>query len=163
MPLAADYTRFSRSRRAAFWGAARLPHPTLWLYALGVLLFSRIGTSPTRRSSRRVAAGGVGSRARALALAVDESDEAFANIYSTAVSLQNVVPRVPQRRADRRRRGARDGGALVIDLAQYSDVPLPARLVLRAALRRAARGLAGRGRALRPRATFRAGRPSARR
>ena len=32
-----------------------------------------------------------------LALTVDESDEAFANVYSGAVSLQNLMPRVPQR------------------------------------------------------------------
>ena len=41
-----------------------------------------------------------------LALTVDETDEAFANIYSTAVSLQNFLPRASQRAADRRRRGA---------------------------------------------------------
>ena len=44
-----------------------------------------------------VAAGGVGSLLALLALTVDETDEAFANIYSTAVSLQNVVPRASQR------------------------------------------------------------------
>jgi purine-cytosine permease-like protein len=44
-----------------------------------------------------VAAGGVGSVLALLALTVDETDEAFANIYSTAVSLQNYVPRVSQR------------------------------------------------------------------
>ena len=32
-----------------------------------------------------------------LALTVDESDEAFANVYSGAVSLQNLLPGVPQR------------------------------------------------------------------
>ena len=44
-----------------------------------------------------VAAGGVGSVLALLALTVDESDEAFANVYSGAVSLQNLVPRVQQR------------------------------------------------------------------
>ena len=44
-----------------------------------------------------VAAGGVGSLLALLALTVDETDEAFANIYSTAVSLQNLVPRASQR------------------------------------------------------------------
>ena len=45
-----------------------------------------------------VAAGGVGSVLALLALTVDETDEAFANIYSAAVSIQNLLPRVPQRR-----------------------------------------------------------------
>src|SRR5205823_1022623 len=44
-----------------------------------------------------VAAGGVGSVLALLALTVDETDEAFANIYSTAVSLQNYLPRASQR------------------------------------------------------------------
>ena len=46
-----------------------------------------------------------------LAVTVDETDEAFANIYSAAVSLQNVLPGVPQRllvvAAARSRRSAR--------------------------------------------------------
>lgn len=44
-----------------------------------------------------VAAGGVGSLLALLALTVDETDEAFANVYSTAVSLQNLAPRPSQR------------------------------------------------------------------
>ena len=44
-----------------------------------------------------VAAGGVGAVLALLALTVDETDEAFANIYSTAVSLQNAFPRASQR------------------------------------------------------------------
>jgi purine-cytosine permease-like protein len=40
----------------------------------------------------------VGSILALLALTVDETDEAFANIYSTAVSLQNMFPRASQRR-----------------------------------------------------------------
>ena len=52
--------------------------------------------APVDRGTRRdvlttVAAGGVGSVLALLALTVDETDEAFANIYSTAVSLQNYV------------------------------------------------------------------------
>src|SRR5919205_214703 len=38
-PLAADYTRFSRDRRSAFWGTAvGYFLPTLWMFGLGVLL-----------------------------------------------------------------------------------------------------------------------------
>jgi purine-cytosine permease-like protein len=39
----------------------------------------------------------VGSVLALIALTVDETDEAFANIYSTAVSLQNFVPKASQR------------------------------------------------------------------
>ena len=44
-----------------------------------------------------IAAGGVASFLALLALTVDETDEAFANVYSAAVSMQNFAPRVPQR------------------------------------------------------------------
>ena len=40
-----------------------------------------------------VAAGGIGSFLALLALTVDETDEAFANVYSAAVSTQNVLTR----------------------------------------------------------------------
>ena len=55
-----------------------------------------------------------------LALTVDESDEAFANVYSGAVSLQNLLPGVPQRLLVAGDGGAsRPAGALLIDLRNY--------------------------------------------
>ena len=51
-PLAADYTRFTRTKRSSFWGASvGYLVPVIWLYSLGVLLCSP-ATSPTRHSSR---------------------------------------------------------------------------------------------------------------
>ena len=41
--------------------------------------------------------GGAAAALALLALTVDETDEAFANVYSSAVSTQNVLSRVPQR------------------------------------------------------------------
>src|SRR5207302_718919 len=39
LPLVADYTRFSRGRRSAFWGSGLgYLAPNAWLYALGALL-----------------------------------------------------------------------------------------------------------------------------
>ena len=91
-----------------------------------------------------IAAGGAASLLALLALTVDESDEAFANVYSGAVSLQNLLPRVPQRLLVGGVAGDRDGRRARDRPAQLPAVPLPARLVLRAALRGAARRLAAR-------------------
>ena len=122
LPLVADYTRFSRGRGAAFFGSG-LGYliPNAWLYALGaVLLLSRdVSDAPSLLTS--VAVGGLASAVALLALTVDETDEAFANIYSTAVSLQNVVPRVSQRLLIALGAVAATLGALVIDLVQYQN------------------------------------------
>jgi nucleobase:cation symporter-1, NCS1 family len=99
VPLVADYTRFARSRRAAFVGAG-LGYllPTLFQFGFGaILVLSHPSISGPTDVLTTVAAGGVGSVLALLALTVDETDEAFANIYSTAVSLQNYLPRVSQR------------------------------------------------------------------
>ena len=133
-PLAADYTRFSRTR-ARRSGARRLGYlvPVVWLYSLGVLLCSR-ATSPTRpQLPAAVVAGGVVSVLALLAVTVDESDEAFANVYSTAVSLQNVVPRVPQRLLIVASRRARDRRRARPRPRRLRHLPVPARLVLRPA------------------------------
>lgn len=100
IPLAADYTRFARSERSAFSGTAigyGVAH--VWFYILGVLLIlSNTATDPTKPTDfvNAVLAVPVGLLALAI-LAVDESDEAFANIYSASVSVQNVFPKLGQR------------------------------------------------------------------
>ena len=123
VPLVADYTRFSRDRRSAFVGAG-LGYllPTLFQFGFGaILVLSHPSISGPTDVLTTVAAGGVGSLLALLALTVDETDEAFANIYSTAVSLQNVVPRASQRAADRDRLGARDRISLGINLTRYQQ------------------------------------------
>jgi NCS1 family nucleobase:cation symporter-1 len=121
-PLVADYTRFSRTRRAGFWGAG-LGYfvPTIPLFTLGaVIAMSRhISAAPALLTA--VAAGGAASIIALLALTVDESDEAFANVYSAAVSLQNLVPRVPQRLLVASVAAVATAGALVIDLRNYQQ------------------------------------------
>ena len=52
-------------------------------------------------------------------LTVDESDEAFADIYSTAVSLQNLLPRASQRMLIAIVAATATAGAIAIDLGNY--------------------------------------------
>jgi putative hydroxymethylpyrimidine transporter CytX len=119
-PLVADYTRFSRTRAAGFWGSG-LGYfvPTIPLFALGaVIALSRsIGDAPGLLTA--IAAGGAASVIALLALTVDESDEAFANVYSGAVSLQNLLPGVPQRALIAGTAAVATVGALLVDLRNY--------------------------------------------
>jgi len=122
LPLAADYTRFSRGGRGAFWGAAvGYFLPNVWLYALGaILLLSRdLADAPSVITA--IATGGLGAALALVALAVDETKEPFANIYSAAVSLQNVVPRVPQRLLILGVAAVATAGTFVIDLVSYQS------------------------------------------
>ena len=66
-----------------------------------------------------VAAGGALAVVALLALTVDESDEAFADIYSTAVSIQNLLPRASQRLLIVLVAATATGGAIAIDLGNY--------------------------------------------
>jgi purine-cytosine permease-like protein len=50
---------------------------------------------------------------------VDETDEAFANTYSTAVSLQNLLPAIPQRLLVVAAATIATVGALTIELRSY--------------------------------------------
>jgi nucleobase:cation symporter-1, NCS1 family len=119
-PLVADYTRFARTRAAGFWGAG-LGYfvPTIPLFALGAVIALSRNISDAPALLVAVAAGGAASVVALLALTVDESDEAFANIYSGAVSLQNLLPRVPQRLLVASFAAAATIGALIVDLRNY--------------------------------------------
>jgi putative hydroxymethylpyrimidine transporter CytX len=99
VPLVADYTRFSRDGRSAFLGTGLgYLGPTLFQFGFGaILVLSHPAISAPQDVLTTVAAGGVASLLALLALTVDETDEAFANVYSTAVSLQNLFPRASQR------------------------------------------------------------------
>jgi NCS1 family nucleobase:cation symporter-1 len=122
LPLAADYTRFARSGRGAYWGTAiGYLVPLVLLYALGVLLFLSRGLGEPTALLTTVATGGVASALALLALTVDETDEPFANIYSAALSLQNVFPRAPQRLLILGAGGTATVGALALDLGRYQS------------------------------------------
>jgi NCS1 family nucleobase:cation symporter-1 len=119
-PLVADYTRFARSRAAGFWSAG-LGYfvPTIPLFALGAVIALSRNISDAPGLLTAVAAGGAASVLALLALTVDESDEAFANVYSGAVSLQNLLPRVPQRVLVGSFASVATIGALLVDLRNY--------------------------------------------
>lgn len=97
-PLVADYDRFARRRSSAFWGTfVGYTVANAAFFALGALLVRALGTGPFELTGALVSALGalaLGWLALVIIL-VDETDQAFANVYSTAVSLQNVA-RVPQ-------------------------------------------------------------------
>lgn len=96
VPLAADYTRHARSDRAAS-GAAMLGYSVaqIWCYLLGIVALIQVGGDPNRIFDTFL---GVGAGWVFFAILVlRESDQSFADIYSTAMSLQNLLPRVDRR------------------------------------------------------------------
>jgi putative hydroxymethylpyrimidine transporter CytX len=119
-PLAADYTRFARGRRSAFLGAGvGYFFPTLWCFALGAVLVLERNLSDPAQIPNAVASGSVLAVVALLMLTVDESDEAFADVYSTAVSLQNLLPRASQRLLIVIVACVATAGAIAIDLGNY--------------------------------------------
>jgi purine-cytosine permease-like protein len=119
-PLAADYTRFARDRRSAFLGAGvGYLVPTVWCFGIGSLLVLSRDLSEPTQIPNVVATGSVLAVVALLMLTVDESDEAFADIYSTAVSLQNLLPGASQRLLIALVATTATVGAIVIDLGNY--------------------------------------------
>ncbi|MEA2499056.1 MAG: nucleobase:cation symporter, family [Actinomycetota bacterium] len=102
LPLVADYTRFADRPRSGFtgtfWGYLVA---NIWLYALGALLVLGPGAEPSPAAIAggilAVAGGSIAGVLFLVGLLVGETDEAFANIYSGAVSLQNIFPKAPRR------------------------------------------------------------------
>lgn len=97
IPLVADYSRFSRTGRAAFAGTftGYFASSTAF-FLLGVLALRAYSVGPGNDVIGALLAVPAGAVALCI-LAVDEVDEAFANIYSTATSAQNILPRVDRR------------------------------------------------------------------
>ena len=121
-PLAADYTRFARTRRGAAVGAG-LGYfvPTIWCVGLGILIVLARGVGDAQALPAAVAAAGGIAFLALLAITIDESEKAFADIYSTAVSIQNVLPRASQRLLITLVSIAATGLALVLNLGNYQD------------------------------------------
>ena len=97
VPLVADYSRLARNRHTAFWGTALgyfVSH--VWFYGLGALLAlsATVATDPNAPINPLLTtiAGLTAGWVALLVLLVAETDEGFANIYSAAVSAQNIWP-----------------------------------------------------------------------
>lgn len=119
-PLAADYARHSRSGRATFggvlggFGAASAVYFLLGIFA--VMALPQAATDPIG-ALLALPAGAV-----ALAiLVVDEIDEAFANLYSTALSAQNLRPTLDRRMVTIGVGVLATGLALATDVTQYEN------------------------------------------
>ncbi|MGH2694377.1 MAG: purine-cytosine permease family protein [Actinomycetota bacterium] len=102
LPLVADYTRFARGPRSAGIGTfAGYLVANVWLYALGVLLVLSQQSSPDPSGIAAgviaIAGGSIAGILFLVGLLVGETDEAFADMYSGAVCLQNIFPRASQR------------------------------------------------------------------
>ena len=122
IPYAADYTRFSRTRAGALGGTGiGYLVPDMWLLALGaVLVLSRDLGDPAALPAA-VVAGGFAAIVALFALLVTETDEAFANAYSAAVSLQNAAPRAPQAALVVVVTAIATAGALVVDFVSFQS------------------------------------------
>jgi NCS1 family nucleobase:cation symporter-1 len=101
-PLVADYTRFGSRARGAFFGTFwGYLFANIWLYALGAMLVLSAGAAPNPAGIAlgilTIAGGSVVGILFLVGLLAGETDEAFANIYSGAVTLQNIFPRAPQK------------------------------------------------------------------
>lgn len=97
LPLVADYNRFARKTGHAFWGTfVGYLIANFWFYALGalVLLTAGITQEPKGFVSAVALTGGW---LALLILVVHETDNGWADLYSAAVSTQNVFPKIKQR------------------------------------------------------------------
>ena len=94
LPLVADFNRFAKSSRSSFWGTVSgFAVSNILFYSLGVLLILVLPTSDLIGSIMSIAFGTAG-----LALLLgDETDNAFADVYSGAISIKNVVPALSTR------------------------------------------------------------------
>jgi putative hydroxymethylpyrimidine transporter CytX len=97
LPLVSDYSRFARRPAPAFWGtAAGYLVANVWFYALGALILLTMRTSYDPKAFVEAIALLAGPLILVVLLA-DETDEAWADLYSCAVSVQNAFPRVSVR------------------------------------------------------------------
>jgi nucleobase:cation symporter-1, NCS1 family len=90
-PLVADYSRHSRTEKAAFAGTlAGYSFTQVLCYVIGLLALVTVARNPNDIYAAFIAlpAGTIGFAI----LAARELDQSFANVYSTAVSTQNLRP-----------------------------------------------------------------------
>jgi NCS1 family nucleobase:cation symporter-1 len=118
LPLVADFNRFGRDPKSSFAGTfAGYAVSNVLCYLLGVLLVLTLPAGDLIGSIMTVAFGAWG-----LALLLgDETDNAFADIYSSAISLKNIVPALPTRPLVAAVGAVCLAIALAVDLASFED------------------------------------------
>ena len=120
-PLAADYTRHSRSPRAAFAGAlAGYSVTQVFCYVIGLLALVTVAHNNPGDIYGAFIALPAGSLGFAI-LAARELDQSFANVYSTAVSTQNLRPLWDRRILAGIIAAATTAGALWLNIADYEN------------------------------------------
>jgi NCS1 family nucleobase:cation symporter-1 len=119
-PLAADYSRHSRSQRAAFGGTLVGYGVTqIWCYLLGLLALLTVARSPSDIYGAFIALP-AGALCFAV-LALRELDQSFANVYSTAASAQNLRPLWDRRVLAVAIAALTTAGALFLTIADYEN------------------------------------------
>ncbi len=98
LPLVADYNRFARPGAGGTTGTyLGYLIGNVWFYSLGALLVLAVRAGADVVGIGTAISSVAGGAVILVALLVGESDNAFADIYSAAVSTQNVAPERSQR------------------------------------------------------------------
>jgi len=120
-PLAADYTRHSRSARAAFAGVlAGYSVTQVLCYVIGLLALVTVARGNADDIFGAFIALPLGSLGFAI-LAARELDQSFADVYSTAVSIQNLRPLWDRRVLAGVITALTTAGALWLNIADYEN------------------------------------------
>jgi NCS1 family nucleobase:cation symporter-1 len=120
-PLVADYTRHSRSQRAAFTGAlAGYSVTQVLCYVIGLLALVTVAHGNPGKIYGAFIALPFGALCFAI-LAARELDQAFADLYSTAVSTQNLRPLWDRRILAVTITGLTTAGALWLNISDYQN------------------------------------------
>ena len=121
VPLAADYTRHSRSARAAFAGAlAGYSVTQVLCYVIGLLALVTVARGNADDIFGAFIALPLGSLGFAI-LAARELDQSFSDVYSTAVSIQNLRPLWDRRVLAGVITALTTAGALWLNIADYEN------------------------------------------
>jgi nucleobase:cation symporter-1, NCS1 family len=119
-PLAADYARHSRTQQAAFTGTLVGYSVTqIWCYLIGLLALLTVARNPDNVYAAFIALP-LGALCFAI-LALREIDQSFANVYSTAVSAQNLRPLWDRRVLAVAIAALCTAGALFLTIADYEN------------------------------------------
>lgn len=93
LPLVSDYNRFAKNMKGGFFGTlVSYTIANTWFYMLGALLGAAYPKEAVTYSMSFLFLG----IPALLVILTDEPDNAFADIYSAAVSIQNVFPKQRQ-------------------------------------------------------------------